>query len=433
MNDRWAYKVSAGVYSQDPLARPTGTIPNGTGTQYPTYVNQGTTQPKLDVRVDYDFPDGKRKLIFQGGVAGTDGILHSGIGPFDIDQGTVLGYGKVNYSQNAMKLNFFTEHPQRRRDEPAGRGSRPASRCCSTSRARPTTSSSATCARSSSGTSSATAATSATATSICRLRRPATTRTEGGAYAQDEIFLGKYVRLAARRARGQVRHHLGRAVLAADDADVQADGGPDVPRVVQPRVPRAVGDQQLPRHDDHQPAAARRDQPGAGGRRSTTSRSAPSAATSACRRRFRRRIWSRTSITAYEVGYTGVIKQRATVSAAFFVNDTKDDIFFTQVASYRAANPPPGLAAAADSAVSWRHHPRGPLLPAGDDAVSRRGRARSAWATACRRRSATATSARCSRRASSWASTARSPRSGARSRTTRTSRTRSRSASTSPS
>ena len=48
------------------------------------------------------------------------------------------------------------------------------------------------------------------------------------------------------------------------------------------------------------------------------------------------------SITAYEVGYTGVIKQRATVSAAFFFNETKDDIFFTQVASYRAANPPPG-------------------------------------------------------------------------------------------
>ena len=51
------------------------------------------------------------------------------------------------------------------------------------------------------------------------------------------------------------------------------------------------------------------------------------------------------SMTAYEVGYTGVIKQRATVSAALFFNETKDDIFFTQVASYRAANPPPRLAA----------------------------------------------------------------------------------------
>ena len=71
------------------------------------------------------------------------------------------------------------------------------------------------------------------------------------------------------------------------------------------------------------------------------------------------------SITAYEVGYTGVIKQRATVSAAFFFNETKDDIFFTQVASYRADNPPPRLAAVRRFRRSWADHPRGPLLPAG--------------------------------------------------------------------
>src|SRR4051794_13159934 len=102
VNNYWAYKVSAGVYTQDPLARPTGAIPNGTGTQYPNFTNTGTTQPKFDVRVDRDFDDGK-KLVFQGGVAGTDGILHSGIGPFDIDSGTVLSYAKVNFTKNALK------------------------------------------------------------------------------------------------------------------------------------------------------------------------------------------------------------------------------------------------------------------------------------------------------------------------------------------
>ena len=111
--------------------------------------------------------------------------------------------------------------------------------------------------------------------------------------------------------------------------------GPDVPRVVQPRVPRAVGDQQLPRHDDPQPAAARRDQPGARG----AGLQLPDAGRGQQRRRApacRSRSWSRTSITAYEVGYTGIIKQRATVTAAWFQNDTKNDVFFTQVASYRA-------------------------------------------------------------------------------------------------
>ena len=342
VNDRWAYKFSAGVYTQDPLARPTGAIPNGTGTQYPTFTNQGTTQPKVDVRVDYDFEDGKQKLVFQGGVAGTDGILHSGIGPFDIDQGTVLGYGKVNYSKDAMKLNFFTEHPQRRRDEPAGRGSRRASRCCSTSRARPTTSSSATCGRSSSGTSSATAATSATATSTCRLRRPAT-NAHGRRRLRAGRDLPRQVRpLAARRARRQVRHHRRRAVLAADDADAQAVGGADVPRVVQPRVPRAVGDQQLPRHDDHQPVAARRDQPGAcrpglqlPDPRRRQQRRPAAGDSSAGSGRARRSPRTRSATPASSS--SAPRSRRPSTSTT-----RRDDVFFTQVASYRATNPPPG-------------------------------------------------------------------------------------------
>src|SRR5204862_3710245 len=39
-----------------------------------------------------------------------------------------------------------------------------------------------------------------------------------------------------------------------------------------------------------------------------------------------------TSVDAYELGYSGVVaKGRAIVSAAFYVNKTKDDIFFTEV------------------------------------------------------------------------------------------------------
>ena len=48
------------------------------------------------------------------------------------------------------------------------------------------------------------------------------------------------------------------------------------------------------------------------------------------------------SLDAYEIGYSGVVNNRATVSAAFYVNNTKNSIFFTQTASYRATNPPPG-------------------------------------------------------------------------------------------
>src|SRR4029079_8543645 len=31
-----------------------------------------------------------------------------GIGPFDIQSGTVMGYAKANYSQKAMRASFFT-------------------------------------------------------------------------------------------------------------------------------------------------------------------------------------------------------------------------------------------------------------------------------------------------------------------------------------
>jgi iron complex outermembrane receptor protein len=107
VNDRWAFKISGGGYTQDALPRPTGTIPGSGGTQYPPYVNTGTTQPKLDGRVDYDFTDGG-KLSFSGGFAGTEGIMHSGIGPFDINDGSTMGYGRVQYTRRGLRGAFFT-------------------------------------------------------------------------------------------------------------------------------------------------------------------------------------------------------------------------------------------------------------------------------------------------------------------------------------
>jgi outer membrane receptor protein involved in Fe transport len=107
VNDRWAYKISAGAYSSDAFARPTGNIPNAARTPYPAFENQGTQQPKFDGRVDYDDPDGRYRLSFSGGYAGTDGIIHTGIGPFDMEQ-IGLGYGSVRYTRGAMRVSFFT-------------------------------------------------------------------------------------------------------------------------------------------------------------------------------------------------------------------------------------------------------------------------------------------------------------------------------------
>ena len=124
LNDRWAYKISAGGYTSDAFARPTGPIPNGTGTQYPNFTNQGTSQPKFDTRVDYDAE--KYKLVFAGGYSGTDGIIHTGIGPFD-STGVGLGYGTMRYTRGRVQVQLLHQHPERRRQRPAGgRHRRPA-------------------------------------------------------------------------------------------------------------------------------------------------------------------------------------------------------------------------------------------------------------------------------------------------------------------
>ena len=113
-NERWSYKISGGGLSQDAFARPTGRIPcdrpevcTVTTNVYPPFTNQGTTQPKVDGRVDYDYEDG-RKLSISGGLAGTDGIMHSGIGPFDIRSGSVMGYAKANFTKAGFRAGFFT-------------------------------------------------------------------------------------------------------------------------------------------------------------------------------------------------------------------------------------------------------------------------------------------------------------------------------------
>src|SRR5205085_643939 len=83
VSDKVAFKLSAGYFTQDALPRPVGNINNPFQTPYPAYTNQGTSQPKFDARVDYGLTEGGT-LTFNGGVTATEGVIHTGIGPFDI-------------------------------------------------------------------------------------------------------------------------------------------------------------------------------------------------------------------------------------------------------------------------------------------------------------------------------------------------------------
>jgi outer membrane receptor protein involved in Fe transport len=131
--DKLAWRLSAGYFNSDPYSRPVGQVPiipnpsdpspvpcvSGSqtgcvgGGVYPSdrngigaYLNRGTSQPKVDLRVDQEFSGGGR-MTYQGGYAGTTGIVHTGIGPFDIQSGSKLIYGKLQYTRSALKVSAF--------------------------------------------------------------------------------------------------------------------------------------------------------------------------------------------------------------------------------------------------------------------------------------------------------------------------------------
>jgi hypothetical protein len=334
VNDRWSYKVSAGAFAQDALLRPIGTIDNALGTQYPTFTNTGTRQPKLDGRVDYDAPDGAYRLSFSGGFAGTEGIIHTGIGPFDMDRGTKLSYGSVRWSKGAQRFNVFTNilsgdanallsvgtdgrpivfnFDTRTFDAEYGNvlafGTRHVLSFGGNARYN---------------------------SFDLSLAPRGDSRSEGGAYVQDEIFINDYFRwvVGARLDKFSVLddpNFSPRTALImkpASDHSVRLSFNRAfrAPSLINNFLETAIVNQLDLRAVNPLFALA----PGG------PLYNFPTQATG-----YEDLVEQQ--VDAYEIAYTGIINQRATVTAAFYYNRSKDDIFFTQVGRYRALNPPPG-------------------------------------------------------------------------------------------
>jgi outer membrane receptor protein involved in Fe transport len=137
LNDIWSLRLSGGYLNADPNSRPEGqiplschplgvdpcrdsegnTLPGGFplgGADYPgdsaglgnQWVNSGTSQPKFDLRLDQQVGGGGR-VTYQGGYAGTEGIIHTGLGPFDIQSNSYMAYGKVLYQKGALRIGAF--------------------------------------------------------------------------------------------------------------------------------------------------------------------------------------------------------------------------------------------------------------------------------------------------------------------------------------
>src|SRR6185369_9708928 len=80
-------------------------LPDDAQGQAGDYRNRGTTQPWVDVRFDQDpgpSPEAEQRITYAAGVAGSDGIAHSAIGPFNLERGSVNGYGRVSYRRDRL-------------------------------------------------------------------------------------------------------------------------------------------------------------------------------------------------------------------------------------------------------------------------------------------------------------------------------------------
>ena len=330
INDRWSYKVSAAFYGSDPFARPVGTIDNSFHTPYPAFSNTGTEQPKFDGRVDYDFADGMSKLVVAGGYAGTSGIIHTGIGPFQIEQGTNTSYVKGTYTRNALRAQFFTNILDG--TAPAllsiGVDGKPIQFAFNTKTYDFDVSNISTIGTRHVLSYGGNIRHNGFDLSIAPL---GSSRNEQGVYIQDEMFLSE-----------KFRWQLG---VRMDHFDVLADV------VFSPRTTLMFKPQESQTFRASYNKAYR----------------APSLTNNfldvtilnqldlgALNPAFAGRLYTfpvealgnqnlgEHSLDAFEIGYSGVIANRASVSAAWYYNIMVDEIYFTQVASYSSKNVPPG-------------------------------------------------------------------------------------------
>jgi iron complex outermembrane receptor protein len=332
VSDRWAYKVSAGYFTQDALPRPTGTLPNVFKTSYNdfNFANQGTSQPKFDARVDYDIAGDGGRVTFAGGVAGTEGIIHTGIGPFDIDNGSRMTYLTTRYQKGARRVAVFANLLDGNATNLLART--PSGAFLPLSFVTKTID------------------VDAADTRVVGLRQAISfggnfrhnvfdislapdgkDRSEGGAYIQDEVMLSDHVRwvvggrvdkfssidnpVFSPRATFMYKPTAGQTFRVSLNRAFRA------PSFINNNISTTIVNQVNLAPLGVPPAAARFVFP-------LTASGNPDL--------------RQETMTAFELGYIGMFRNRTTVSAAVYWNTTKDGIYFTQTDAYTASTPPPG-------------------------------------------------------------------------------------------
>ena len=352
VNDRWAFKLAAGYLTQDPFARPSGTIPNQFNTPYPPFTNTGTSQPKFDGRADYELGADRGTLAFSGGVAGTEGIIHSGIGPFDIDSGSRMSYFSTRYQRGARRIAFFTNILNGEATNLLARG--PTGAFLPLDFDTKTFDIEATDVR---------AIGTRHALSFggnfrhnafdISIAPNGDNRSEGGAFLQDEMFLHDRLRLVVG-GRVDKFSSVDGAVFSPRTALLLKPAPEHTIRLSYNRAFRA------PSFINNNIDTTILNEANLSGIVPLLGPLPPPIAAlltqQLTRFVFPIRAVGNTDLkqevmTAYEIGYTGVVRNRATLTAAVYWNHTDDGIYFTQVGRFSAANPPPGWPALIPTAV----------------------------------------------------------------------------------
>jgi outer membrane receptor protein involved in Fe transport len=330
VNGNWAYRLAAGYFTQDPLPRPVGTIPNRFNTPYPSFQNEGTKQPKFDARVDYDVANNGGTVTFEGGVAGTQGLIYSGIGPFNISSDSRMGYFTTRYQKGGRRVAFFTNLLNGNASNllAFGLNGRPLPLDFDTKtfdvEANDVKAIGTTHVLSYGGNFRRN-------TFDISLAPAGDNRSEGGGYLQDEIFLNSHFRwvVGARvdkfssieDAAFSPRTTLLMKPNAANTFRVSLNRAFRAPSFINNNIQTAIFNQVDLRALAPLPSLSPFTFP-------ITAVGNPDLKAE--------------TMTAFEIGYTGVVGNRASVTASVYWNNTKNGIYFTPDRVYSASNPPPG-------------------------------------------------------------------------------------------
>ena len=328
VNQHWAYKVTAGFLTQDPLPRPIGVIPNIFKTPYQPFANVGTSEPKFDTRVDYDITGGGT-VTLEGGIAGTGGIIHTGIGPFDIDKGSRLGFLSTKYQKGGRRVAFFTNLLNGNANNLLAR--------TVTGQPLPLAFNTKTFDVEANdvhafGTKNVVSYGGNYRHNTFDISlAPGNPRNEGGAYAQDEIFINDHFRWVVG-GRLDKFSSIKNAVFSPRTTFMIKPNAANTFRLSFNRAFRA------PSFINNNISTSILNSVNLSAVAPLPQLSPFVFPISA----FGNPDLKQETLTAYELGYTGTIHQRANVTAAVYWNNTENGIYFTPIKFFGPTNPPPG-------------------------------------------------------------------------------------------